>query len=130
MNRSFKVFPVIALVAGILTVAAAPTAQAASDCHTTGGLACYYDGANYSGTRGVVKEAAPWPSGPCQLQSLTFNTSSSLSNNSVNTHTWYTAANFGGSSITVSKQSGRATLASGYNNNIRSWKGTCYGGVK
>lgn len=129
MKKLVYAIPAGALLSVGLAVSVAPSAAAASNCPSSGGLACYYDGANYSSTRGVIIDADF--SGTCYLSGdqFYFLTASSLYNNSINTQTWYTGSNFTGSTITVARQSGRATLSSPFNNNIRSWKGTCYGGV-
>lgn len=118
----------MALVSAALVTGIAPSADAASNCTSSGGLACYYDGANYTGTRHSFPDSAP--SGPCSRANLFDYWASSLYNNSVNTQTWFNGTNFSGSSITVGRQSGRATLSSTFNNRIKSWKGTCYGGTR
>lgn len=119
----------VALMSVGLLASIVPQAEAASNCpSTSNGLACYYNGTSYTGTRGVI----PWSevTGTCYFNVFSFTTASSLYNNTINTQTWYTGANYSGSSITVARQSGRASLSSPFNNNIRSWKGTCYGGAR
>lgn len=129
MSKVVRVAVATMLLSSGLAAGLTSSAEAASNCPSSGGLACYYDSANYAGSRGVIPDSTT-VTGPCQLNIFSFTTASSLYNNSINTQTWYTTSNYGGSSISVSRQSGRATLSSPYNNNIRSWKGTCYGGAR
>lgn len=127
MRRIHGLLAAAALGSLCLVGGVTPTAEAASNCTSSGALACYYNGTNYTSTRGVIPDGAQ--SGPCQLGDILNYYASSLYNNSINTQTWYTGKNFAGSSITVARQSGRTTLSSTFNNNLRSWKGTCYGGT-
>ncbi len=128
MGKINRLVSAVALVSLGLLAGVAPTAHAASNCPSTGNLACYYDGANYASTRNVIPDAGF--SGDCYLGPLTAYWASSLYNNSVNTQIWYTNADWTGSSISVNRQSGKATLSATFNNNIKSWKGTCYGGTR
>lgn len=128
MNRIMRFFLSVVLLSAGLIVVNPTRADAASNCINSGFLACYYKGANYSSTRGVIPDGSF--SGPCYFNVLAFSTSSSLFNNTSHTHTWYTGVNYNGSAVTVGGLSGRATLSSTFNDNIRSWKGTCYGGTR
>lgn len=127
MSKTLLIALATGLVSCGLALGMTSPAQAASNCYTTGGLACYYDGSNYGGARGVIQDSDF--SGTCYLNIFAFTTASSLANNSVNSQTWYRNSNYSGSTVTVARQSGVATLSSTMNNNVRSWKGTCYGGV-
>ncbi len=128
MGKIYRLVSAIALVSFGLLAGVVPTANAASSCPSSGALACYYDGANYTSTRNVIPDGGV--SGACQLGPITAYWASSLYNNSVDSQKWFTTTNFGGSSITVDRQSGKATLSATFNNNIKSWKGTCYGGTR
>lgn len=127
MKRFLRLAVATALMSSGLAVSLSSPAQAASNCPSTGGLACYYDSTNYGGARGVIPDSDF--SGTCYFNVFSFTTASSLYNNSINTQTWYRNANYSGASVAVSRQSGRTSLSSTLNNNIRSWIGTCYGGV-
>lgn len=116
------------LLSSGLAVGLSSPAQAASTCYTSGGLACYYDGANYGGARGVIIDANF--SGPCRLNIFSFTTASSLANNSISTQTWRRNADYTGTSIAVAPQSDVPSLSTTLNNNIRSWSGTCYAGAR
>lgn len=105
-----------------------PTANAVSSCIGVGATACYYNGANYTSTRAYWTDPTNKPSGPCD-RNLGNSWASSLFNNTIDTHYWYTGADQTGSATSVGPQSGRATLSATYNNNLRSWEGMCYGGV-
>lgn len=94
------------------------SAEAASNCPSTGALACYYNGTSYSGARGAVLDSLDF-TGTCYFNQLDFTTASSLYNNSVNTHTWYSNANYSGSTVSVGAQSGRTSLSSALNNNVK-----------
>ena len=126
MKRIFSLLATLIIAFG-LVASLAPKAEAASDCHTAGGIACFYDGISFTGARVVIPDG---PYGYCQIGDLYSYWASFLSNNSINTQRWYTGVNLTGSSLTVSPQAGRASLSSTYNNNLRSWSGTCYGGVR
>lgn len=132
MRKCLRLLLIVVLLSLGGVTAIMPRAAAAPDpagppanCVTSGALACYYDGTEYSGTRGVIVDDTVV--GPCQLGTLAFNTSSSLFNNSIATQSWWTGTNITGSSITVGAQSGLPSLPAPFNNDIKSWKGTCFG---
>lgn len=118
----------VAAVSSLFFIGTTTAAEAASNCPSSGALACYYNGANYSSTRGTIPDGGV--PGGCGIGDIYNYWASSLYNNSVNDQTWYTGRNYGGSKISVGRQSGRTTLSSTFNNNVRSWGGTCYGGAR
>lgn len=128
MKNFLRLAVATVLLSSGLAVGLSSPAQAASTCYLTGGLACYYDGTNYGGNRGVIPDANF--SGPCRLNIFSFTTASSLANNSISTQTWHRNQDYTGTALSVARQSDVPSLSTGLNNNVRSWNGTCYAGAR
>lgn len=128
MKRVSRASLAAALLIALVSAVAFPgSAQAASNCFSSGALACYYEHTNFGGARGTIPDADF--SGRCYLNVFSISGISSLANNSINSQTWFRNADYSGPSVTVGRQAEKSSLGA-LNDNVRSWVGSCYAGTR